>query len=178
MQGMEMNKDSYHSMKRGLALSLGIHVIFIIWGAISFINPVSLPQQLEVIPITLAPLSQELSSQQGAVDAPLRAIPAVKPTIQPQEKEDARHVGEGEMDSLMPFKEKEKPRFIETASSLLGQEKTPEKPLEELTKAEREETKIEALPERLEQKVETVAEALPERLEQKVEAVAEALPER
>ncbi|WP_273758210.1 cell envelope biogenesis protein TolA [Bartonella sp. AU55XJBT] len=109
-----MNKDSYHSMKRGLALSLVIHVIFLSWGAVQFTNSVSLPQPLEAIPITLAPLMEEFSSQQGAVKAPLHAIPAVKPTTYPQEQEDARHIGEGQRDSLAPFQPKEKPRPVET----------------------------------------------------------------
>ncbi|WP_142416027.1 cell envelope biogenesis protein TolA [Bartonella massiliensis] len=113
-----MNKDSYHSMKRGLALSLVVHVIFLSWGAVQFTNSVFLPQPLEAIPITLAPLSEEFSSQQGAVKAPLRAIPTVKPTIQPQETEDAHHVGEGKIDSLAPFQPKEKPRLVEATSSL------------------------------------------------------------
>ncbi|WP_273759258.1 cell envelope biogenesis protein TolA [Bartonella sp. ML70XJBT.G] len=135
-----MNKGSYHSMKRGLALSLALHVVFVSWGAITFIHPVSLPQQLEAIPITLAPLTQELSSQQGSVNAPLRAIPAVKPTTKPQEKEDARHVGEGQIDSSAPFKPKEKPRTVETTPSPSGEEKAPEKTLPELTKPELSET--------------------------------------
>ncbi|PIT70510.1 cell envelope biogenesis protein TolA [Bartonella tribocorum] len=109
-----MNRDSYHSMKRGLALSLVAHVIFLSWGAVQFTQSVSLPQPLEAIPITLAPLMEEFSSQQGAVKAPIRAIPAVKPTTNPQEKEEARHIGEGQFDSLAPFQPKEKPRSTET----------------------------------------------------------------
>ncbi|VEJ41951.1 cell envelope biogenesis protein TolA [Bartonella elizabethae] len=109
-----MNKDSYHSMKRGLVLSLVVHVILISWGAVQFTNSVSLPQPLEAIPITLAPISEEFSSQQGAVEASLHAIPAVKPTTAPQEIEDARHIGEGQRDSLAPFQPKEKPRPVET----------------------------------------------------------------
>ncbi|WP_273783382.1 cell envelope integrity protein TolA [Bartonella sp. AU15XJBT] len=113
-----MNKDSYHSMKRGLVLSLVVHVIFLSWGVVQFMNSVSLPQPLEAIPITLAPLMEEFSSQQGSVKAPLHAIPAVKPTTKPQEKEDARHIGEGERDSLAPFQPKEKPRSVETTPLL------------------------------------------------------------
>ncbi|WP_345096285.1 cell envelope biogenesis protein TolA [Bartonella acomydis] len=184
-----MNKDFYHSMKRGLALSLVIHVIVLVWGAVTFINPVSLPQQLEAIPITLAPLGEELSSQQGAVDAPVRAIPAVKPATKPQEKEEARHVGEGKIDSLMPFKEKEKPRLIETAASLWGQEKTAEKPSEELMKQERAETKTvtpveapeeiaEAVPEKPVEAPEEIAEAVPEKPVETPEEKAEAVPEK
>ncbi|WP_208437005.1 cell envelope biogenesis protein TolA [Bartonella taylorii] len=165
-----MNKDSYHSMKRGLALSLVAHVIFLSWGAVYFINPVSLPQQLEAIPITLAPLTQELSSQQGAVNAPLREIPAVKPTVKPQEKEDAHHVGEGQIDSSAPFKPKEKPRPIETTPSPSEEEKTPELTEQELTAA-----KIE-IP--LEKAPEAVSEVVPEiPLEKAPEAASEVVPE-
>ncbi|WP_375671772.1 MULTISPECIES: cell envelope integrity protein TolA [unclassified Bartonella] len=140
-----MNKDSYHSMKRGLALSLVVHVIFLSWGAVQFTNSVSLPQPLEAIPITLAPLVDEFSSQQGAVKAPIRAIPAVKPTMQPQEKEDARHIGEGQIDSLAPFQPKEKPRPVETASPP-SSENTSETSAPELTKPELLEAKTEDAP--------------------------------
>ncbi|WP_375656462.1 cell envelope biogenesis protein TolA [Bartonella sp. CM120XJJH] len=140
-----MNKDSYHSMKRGLALSLVVHVIFLSWGAIQFTSSVSLPQPLEAIPITLAPLVDELSSQRGAVKAPIRAIPAVKPTMQPQEKEDARHIGEGQVDSLAPFQPKEKLRPVETAS-LPPSKNTSETLTPELTKPELLEAKTEDAP--------------------------------
>ncbi|WP_208439388.1 cell envelope biogenesis protein TolA [Bartonella grahamii] len=140
-----MNKDSYHSMKRGLALSLVVHVIFLSWGAVQFTSSVSLPQPLEAIPITLAPLVDELSSQQGSVKAPIRAIPAVKPTMQPQEKEDARHIGEGQIDSLAPFQPKEKLRPVETAS-LPQSENTSETFAPELTKPELLEAKTEDTP--------------------------------
>ncbi|WP_375658579.1 cell envelope biogenesis protein TolA [Bartonella sp. MR30HLJHH] len=140
-----MNKDSYHSMKRGLALSLVVHVIFLSWGAVQFTSSVSLPQPLEAIPITLAPLVDELSSQQGSVKAPIRAIPAVKPTMQPQEKEDARHIGEGQIDSLAPFQPKEKLRPVETAS-LPPSKNTSETFTPELTKPELLEVKTEDTP--------------------------------
>ncbi|WP_375644456.1 cell envelope biogenesis protein TolA [Bartonella sp. MR100HLJHH] len=140
-----MNKDSYHSMKRGLALSLVVHVIFLSWGAVQFTSSVSLPQPLEAIPITLAPLVDELSSQQGSVKAPIRAIPAVKPTMQPQEKEDARHIGEGQIDSLAPFQPKEKLRPVETAS-LPPSKNTSETFAPELTKPELLEAKTEDAP--------------------------------
>ncbi|WP_375615832.1 cell envelope biogenesis protein TolA [Bartonella sp. AP58NXGY] len=140
-----MNKDSYHSMKRGLALSLVVHVIFLGWGAVQFASFVSLPQQLEAIPITLAPLMEELSSQQGAVKAPIRAIPAIKPTMQPQEKEDARHIGEGQIDRLAPFKPKEKLLPVETTPPLTS-ESTSETSTSELTQPELLEAKTEDAP--------------------------------
>ncbi|WP_375645899.1 cell envelope biogenesis protein TolA [Bartonella sp. TT29SHDZB] len=140
-----MNKDSYHSMKRGLALSLVVHVIFLSWGAIQFTSSVSLPQPLEAIPITLAPLVDEFSSQQGAVKAPIRAIPAVKPTMQPQEKEDARHIGEGQIDSLAPFQPKEKLLPVETTPPPPS-ENTPDTSAPELTKPELLEAKTEDAP--------------------------------
>ncbi|WP_273789746.1 cell envelope integrity protein TolA [Bartonella sp. ML70XJBT] len=145
-----MNKDSYHSMKRGLALSLVVHVILISWGAVQFTNSVSLPQPLEAIPITLAPLSEEFSSQQGAVEAPLHTIPAVKPTTSPQEIEDARHIGEGQQDSLAPFQPKEKPRPVETtppppsehASEISERTEPTEAKTEEISKAVEEASKL------------------------------------
>ncbi|WP_208439027.1 cell envelope biogenesis protein TolA [Bartonella vinsonii] len=131
-----MNKGSYHSMKRGLTLSLAGHVFLLSWAGAHFISPVSLPQQLEAIPITLAPLTQELSSQQGAVNAPVREIPAVKPTTKPQEKEVARHFGEGILDSLAPFKQDEKPRLIDATPPPSGEENPLENPLPEFTEQE------------------------------------------
>ncbi|EJF89745.1 hypothetical protein ME1_00515 [Bartonella vinsonii subsp. arupensis OK-94-513] len=131
-----MNKGSYHSMKRGLTLSLAGHVVLLGWAGIHFISPVSLPQQLEAIPITLAPLTQELSSQQGAVNAPVREIPAVKPTTKPQEKEVARHFGEGLLDSVSPFRQNEKPRLIEATPTPSGEENPSEKPSLEFTEKE------------------------------------------
>ncbi|WP_375650465.1 cell envelope biogenesis protein TolA [Bartonella sp. OT172YNZD] len=160
-----MNKDSYHSMKRGLALSLVVHVIFLSWGAVQFTSSVSLPQPLEAIPITLAPLVEELSSQQGAVKAPIRAIPAVKPTMQSQEKEDARHIGEGQIDSLALFQPKEKLRPVETAS-LPPSENMSETFAPELTK-----------PELLEAKTEDVSKVAPEMPLEVPEDVPKVAPE-
>ncbi|WP_144752716.1 cell envelope biogenesis protein TolA [Bartonella saheliensis] len=157
-----MNKDSYHSMKRGLALSLVVHVILISWGVVQFTNSVSLPQPLEAIPITLAPLSEEFSSQQGAVEAPLHAIPAVKPTTAPQEIEDARHIGEGQRDSLAPFQPKEKPRPVET---------TPPPPSEHATEISERREPTEAKTEEISKAVEEAPKLAPE---MPVEAVEEA----
>ncbi|WP_208433803.1 cell envelope biogenesis protein TolA [Bartonella taylorii] len=138
-----MNKDSYHSMKRGLVLSLAAHVIFLGLGVVHLINPISLPQKLEAVPVTLAPVSQELFSQQGALNAPVHEIPAVKPTTKPQEKEDAHHFGEGQIDNLAPFKRDEKPRPIETTPPPSGEESALEKPSSELTQQELTEAKTE-----------------------------------
>ncbi|UNE53991.1 cell envelope biogenesis protein TolA [Bartonella machadoae] len=156
-----MNKDSYHSMKRGLALSLVIHGILLSWASIHFISVVSLPQQLEAIPITLAPLTQELSSQQGAADAPVGAVPAIKPTTKPQEKEDARHFGEGKFDSLAPFKPNEKPRLVDTTPPPPGEENVPEKPSPELTEPEFSQAKTE-MPPKIESPQEEAPKAMPD----------------
>ncbi|WP_317993873.1 hypothetical protein [Bartonella gliris] len=180
-----MKKDSYHSMKRGLALSLAVHVIFLSWGAVQLINPVSLPQQLEAIPITLAPLTQEFSSKQGALNAPVGAIPAVKPTTKPQEKEEALHFGEGQVDSLAPFKPKEKPRLVETTPSLSGaasaepslaeEKKAPERPASQPKVQELQETKAENVSE-LHQEV--ARELVPEEVaETPQESVQKVMPE-
>ncbi|WP_409361147.1 hypothetical protein ACRPOS_007650 [Bartonella heixiaziensis] len=163
-----MNKDSYHSMKRGLTLSLAAHVLFLSWGAVHLINPVSLPQQLEAIPITLAPLTQELSSKQGALNAPVGEIPAVKPTTKPQEKEEAHHFGEGQVDNLAPFKRDEKPRPVETTSSPSGpspsgEENAPEKLVSQPKGQEFLETKAEQIPENPQEVTEKVMpEEIPE----------------
>ncbi|WP_375620981.1 cell envelope biogenesis protein TolA [Bartonella sp. AA97HXZ] len=171
-----MNKDSYHSMKRGLALSLVVHVIFLSWGAIQFTSSVSLPQPLEAIPITLAPLVDEFSSQQGAVKAPIRAIPAVKPTMQPQEKEDARHIGEGQIDSLAPFQPKEKLRPVETASSP-SSENTSETFAPELTKPELLEAKTEEISKEPENELK-VASEIPLKVPEDALKVAPEMPVR
>lgn len=175
---MEMNRDSYHSMKRGLALSLVVHVIFLSWGSIYFTNPVSLPQQLEAVPIILAPVTEEFASQQGALNAPVRAIPAVKPTTKPQEKEDARHFGEGQIDSLAPFKPKEKPRSVETTPSSSGEEKASEKSLPVIREQELRETKAEKVSEKPLEVAEKVTPASPEGVYPEVsEKVTPASPE-
>ncbi|KEC56438.1 hypothetical protein [Bartonella koehlerae] len=142
-----MNKDSHHSTKRGLALSLAVHVIFLSLGGTYFTNFVSLPQQLEAIPITLVSVTEEFASQQGALNAPVHAIPAVKPTTKPQEKEDARYFGEGQIDSLAPFKPKEKPRPVETTPSPSGEAKVSEKSLSVIKEQELRETKAEKVSE-------------------------------
>ncbi|ETS10856.1 hypothetical protein [Bartonella henselae] len=173
-----MNRDSYHSMKRGLALSLVVHVIFLSWGSIYFTNPVSLPQQLEAVPIILAPVTEEFASQQGALNAPVRAIPAVKPTTKPQEKEDARHFGEGQIDSLAPFKPKEKPRSVETTPSSSGEEKASEKSLPVIREQELRETKAEKVSEKPLEVAEKIAPASPEEVHPEVaEKVTPASPE-
>ncbi|CDO40804.1 TolA protein [Bartonella henselae] len=163
-----MNRDSYHSMKRGLALSLVVHVIFLSWGSIYFTNPVSLPQQLEAVPIILAPVTEEFASQQGALNAPVRAIPAVKPTTKPQEKEDARHFGEGQIDSFAPFKPKEKPRSVETTPSSSGEEKASEKSLPVIREQELRETKAEKVSEKPLEVAEKIAPASPEEVHPEV----------
>ncbi|EJF92111.1 hypothetical protein [Bartonella melophagi] len=104
-----MNTSSHHSMKKSLAFSLAAHIVILIWGEIHLIHPTSFPQhQLEAIPITLAPLDQELASTQGSENAPFNERPAPKPTTQPQEKENAHHIGDGKLDSQTPLKPKEK----------------------------------------------------------------------
>ncbi|GAA5110211.1 hypothetical protein [Bartonella jaculi] len=172
-----MKEDSYHSMKRGLALSLAAHVLFLSWGAVHLINPVSLPQPLEAIPITLAPLAEEFSSKQGALNAPVGAIPAVKPTTKPQEKEEAHHFGEGQVDTLAPFKQDEKPRPVEATSapsepSLSAEEKTPEKTVSQPQVQEFLETKTQKIPEEQQEVVEKIVpEQMPVVPQQNVEKV-------
>ncbi|WP_336287452.1 hypothetical protein [Bartonella sp. CB60] len=125
-----MNKNSHYGMKRGLILSLGVHTTLLSLGAMHFTDSVSLQQQqLEAIPIIFAPLDQEFSSQQGTLDAPVQAISAVKPTNKPQEKEEAHHFGDGQVDSIAPFMPKEKPRNVETTPLSSGEERATEEPL-------------------------------------------------
>ncbi|UTO28220.1 cell envelope biogenesis protein TolA [Bartonella harrusi] len=172
-----MNKDSYHSMKRGLALSLVIHGILLSWASVHFISAVSLPQQLEAIPITLAPVTQELSSQQGAVDAPVGAVPAIKPTTKPQEKEDARYFGEGKLDSLAPFKPNEKPRLVDTTPPPPGKEDVPEKSSPELIEQEFSQAKTE-MPPKIEPPQEEAPKVLPDApLEMPQEEAPKVLPD-
>ncbi|WP_375687666.1 MULTISPECIES: cell envelope biogenesis protein TolA [unclassified Bartonella] len=171
-----MNKDSYHSMKRGLALSLVVHVIFLSWGAIQFTSSFSLPQPLEAIPITLAPLVDEFSSQQGAVKAPIRAIPAVKPTMQPQEKEDARHIGEGQIDSLAPFQPKEKLLPVETTPPPTS-ESTSETSTSELTQPELLEAKTEEISKEPENELK-VASEIPLKVPEDAPKLAPEMPVR
>ncbi|KEG21400.1 hypothetical protein [Bartonella bacilliformis] len=125
-----MEKNSHHSMKWSLAFSFAAHIIFLILGMMHFIHSPSLPShQLEAVPITLTPLSQELSLQQGSLNAPPGESPALNPTTKLQEKEQARHVGDGEMDLAAPFKKQEKLRQIDAASPIFGEKDAAELPV-------------------------------------------------
>ncbi|WP_455482668.1 cell envelope biogenesis protein TolA [Bartonella sp. B35(2025)] len=157
-----MNKDSYHSMKRGLALSLAVHIILFGFGIIHLTTPVHLSQQqLEAIPITLASLDQELSSQQGAFDAPVHEIPSVKSTSKPQEIEKAQHVGDGQVDSAIRFKPKEKLWHVETTQPISGEKSILEKS-SSLLKAEKLlETKAEEITKTLQEDAAKVMSAVP-----------------
>ncbi|WP_024864204.1 cell envelope integrity/translocation protein TolA [Bartonella doshiae] len=173
-----MNKNTYHSMKRSLALSFIAHLILLSFGVIHFTNPVSLPQQqLEALSITLAPLSQELSSQKGTLNAPVREISAVKPTTKPQKKEEAQHFGEGQVDVLAPLKPKEKPRDIDTTPIPSGKESASEKP-SSVKEQELPETEAEEAPkERVSEPQEVVPEIMPkEPVSEPQEVVPEVMP--
>lgn len=125
-----MEKNSHHSMKWSLAFSFAAHILFLILGMMHFIHLPSLPShQMEAVSITLAPLSQELSLQQGSLSAPPDESPAPKPTTKPQEKEQARHVGDGKMDLAAPLKKREKPRQIDAASPTFGEKDAAELPV-------------------------------------------------
>ncbi|AGF75019.1 TolA protein [Bartonella australis AUST/NH1] len=118
-----MNKDLHHNTKWSLILSLAAHVILLSWGSVHFINSVPLPQQqLEAISVTLAPLDQELSFQQGSLNAPLRENPAPRPTMKPQDEEDARHIGDETIDNLSPLNPKEKLQHIDATVPPSGEE--------------------------------------------------------
>ncbi|WP_455477966.1 cell envelope biogenesis protein TolA [Bartonella sp. B10] len=125
-----MDKDPYHNMKQGLVLSLVAHALLLSLGVVHITTHLRLPpQQLETIPITLASLDQELSLQQGELNVSEREISAVKPTIKPQEKEEAQHVGDGQVDNFIRFNPKEKLRHVETTLPLSGEEPALEKNL-------------------------------------------------
>ncbi|MDD9330052.1 MAG: cell envelope biogenesis protein TolA, partial [Bartonella sp.] len=77
---------------------------------------------LEIAPITLSSLDQELTVQEGSSNAPPLEDSAPKPTTQPQEKEDAHHFGEGTMDLQAPFQPKEKVQSMDATPSSFGQQ--------------------------------------------------------
>ncbi|WP_455476279.1 hypothetical protein [Bartonella sp. B17] len=135
-----MNNYSHYGMKQSLALSLAVHAILLGLGAVHLTNPISLQQQqLEAISVTLAPLEQEISFQQGVFNAPVHAVSAVKPTTKPQKKEEAYHFGDGQVDSSAPLKLKEKPRDVEVASAPSGEERALETNTETLPEVPQEE---------------------------------------
>ncbi|MCZ2328820.1 hypothetical protein [Bartonella sp. F02] len=114
-------------MKRALVLSLTVHLILLILMGMHLTNPIPFsPQPLDTIPITLAPLNEEVALQQGLLQAPFKEHPAPKPTTKPQEKENAQHVGDGTVDTLSPFKPKEKPRQVDTPPAPSQEKVVPE----------------------------------------------------
>ncbi|ENN90291.1 hypothetical protein [Bartonella bovis] len=144
-----MNTNSHHTMKKSLAFSLAAHIAILTWGGMHLTHSTSFPQhQLEAIPITLAPLDQELASAQGSQNAPFNERPAPKPTAQPQEKEDARHIGDGTLDSKAPLKPKEKlqNQNVETTPLSFGEKDASQQEVPPLTTPEKQKTKVEPSP--------------------------------
>ncbi|WP_407965389.1 cell envelope biogenesis protein TolA [Bartonella sp. C271] len=139
-----MEKGSHHGMKKSLVLSFALHFILFSWGIIHFTPSSSFMQQsLEIAPITLSSLDQELAFQEGSSNAPPLEDSAPKPTTQPKEKEDAHHFGEGMMDLQAPFQPKEKLQHMDATPSSFGQQEAsdiPESSLktEKFTKTETE----------------------------------------
>ncbi|AQX21913.1 Cell division and transport-associated protein TolA [Bartonella sp. CDC_skunk] len=118
-----MEKGSHHGMKKSLTLSFALHFILFSWGIIhSTPSSPFMQHPLEMAPITLSSLDQELAVQEGSSNAPPLEDSAPKPTTQPQEKEDARHFGEGTMDLQAPFQPKEKVQSIDATPSSFGQQ--------------------------------------------------------
>ncbi|AQX20425.1 cell envelope biogenesis protein TolA [Bartonella sp. WD16.2] len=144
-----MNTSSHHSMKKSLAFSLAAHIAILTLGGMHLTHSTSFPQhQLEAIPITLAPLDQELASAQGSENAPFNERPAPKPTTWPQEKEDAHHIGDGTLDSQTPLKPKEKlqNKNVETTPLSFGEKDASETKAQSLTTPKIQETKTQSSP--------------------------------
>ncbi|OPB32243.1 cell envelope biogenesis protein TolA [Bartonella sp. AR 15-3] len=124
-----MEKGSHHRMKKSLALSFALHFILFSWGIIHFTPSSSFMQQpLEIAPITLSSLDKELAFQEGSLNAPPLEDSAPKRTTQPQEKEDARHFGEGTMDLQTPFQPKEKLQHMDATPFSFGQQEASDIP--------------------------------------------------
>ncbi|MCL6229191.1 cell envelope biogenesis protein TolA [Bartonella bilalgolemii] len=141
-----MEKGPHHSMKKSLALSFALHFILFSWGIMHFTPSSSFMQQpLEIAPITLSSLDQELAFQEGSSNAPPLEDSAPKPTTQPQEKEDARHFGEGTMDLQAPFQPKEKLQHMDVTPSSFGQQEASDIPESSLKTQKFTKTETEAL---------------------------------
>nr|CDP79402.1 TolA protein [Bartonella schoenbuchensis]CDP79469.1 TolA protein [Bartonella schoenbuchensis] len=159
-----MNISSHHSMKKSLAFSLAAHIAILIWGGIHLTHPTSFPQhQLEAIPITLAPLDQELASAQGSENAPFNERPAPKPTTRPQEKEDAHHIGDGKLDTKAPLKPKEKlqNKNVETTPLSFGEKDASETQAQSLTTPEKQEIKTQTPPQTTPETTSKITEETP-----------------
>ncbi|OPB30238.1 hypothetical protein [Bartonella sp. WD12.1] len=144
-----MNTSSHHNMKKSLAFSLAAHIAILTLGGMHLTHSTSFPQhQFEAIPITLSPLDQELASAKGSENAPFNERPAPKPTTWPQEKEDARHIGDGTLDSQTPLKPKEKlqNKNVETTPLSFGEKDASETQAQSLTTPEIQETKTQSSP--------------------------------
>lgn len=102
-------------MKAGLITSATLHAIILGWGMFIFTSPMSVdPVEMEALPISLVPLADETSIKKGDKTAEKGEKPAPKKTTKPEIKPDAKHVGDGKVDTAAPLKPQEKPREVQT----------------------------------------------------------------
>jgi len=103
-------------MRIGLLVSSLLHVTIIGIGIVTIAGSQFDRHELDIEPISidLVPIADTLSLREGARDAPREQAPAPKPTQKPEISAEARHVGDGQIDSAAPLKPEERPREVET----------------------------------------------------------------
>jgi len=108
-------------MKPGLTISIIAHAVILGWGLVVLSHPMQFDaQENEALPVTLVPIGDTMSVQKGELNASNDEKPAPTPTTKPDEKIDATHIGDGQVDTDTPLKPKEKPRKVETSSPKAG----------------------------------------------------------
>jgi len=111
-------------MRMGLILSGFLHSVLIGFGifTIAGSNLDHHALDVESITIELAPISDEMAVREGDKQAPVTQSPAPKPTQKPEINNQARHVGDGEIDSAAPLKPQTKVREVEATPPPVGQQ--------------------------------------------------------
>jgi len=102
-------------MRTGLALSSLLHVSLIGFGLFTLAGQKldHDPLDIESIAIDLVPISDEMALREGNKQAAREAAPAPKPTQKPEVNNQARHVGDGQVDSAAPLDPRQKAREVE-----------------------------------------------------------------
>ena len=104
-------------MKVGLTTSLALHAVVLGFGLVSLSSPRALEvADVEAFPVDIVPMEEVAQSVVGEKEAPAEEKPAPVPTARTDLVEDARDVGENDVDLPTPPTPEPKPRPVETAA--------------------------------------------------------------
>lgn len=105
-------------MKIGLTSSVAMHAVLIGFGLFSLSQPRPLDSSnFESFPVEVVPLEDISQTVQGESEAPVAETPAPEPTTREEPVEDARNIGDNEVDLSNPPTPDPKPREVETAAA-------------------------------------------------------------